>query len=426
MTQRFADDPQSIPGGRIIAKAIVKTYTAGTHKADVQLVGSHPTVLSAIRVATDIPAADVVAGRQCTVLFLDPANQDDAVILTIQGALPSGGGGGVTSPPALTSLDYASAGHTGFETPTGAQAKVDTHAAAADPHTVYGALAQAETWAALQTFGAGLRLSSGQAIQNSAGVDRIRLAITSQHITLIGDANVDGNLKVGTGPFGNFAAYNTNPSTGIVNIGGNTVFTPATASVTGLQCQVVAAPTSGAPNVIAVAGFAKISGGSGATISNLIGLQYYAQAGGALPHTNVKCIEAKVQVASFTGTLTSAMGIDIPAPQIVGGTPTVTTMYGLRVNDQGHSSIGTVYGVYIANITAGTTRRLLEVLGLTGPNLRVEAGDPTSPGASKGRSQVLLDFNENGTVTLRRVEWIDSGAAGGAGIPANAKLLIAV
>ena len=35
---------------------------------------------------------------------------------------------------------------------------VTTHAGGADPHTVYGALAQAETWAALQTFGAGLKL----------------------------------------------------------------------------------------------------------------------------------------------------------------------------------------------------------------------------------------------------------------------------
>ena len=94
MTQQFTDDPQSIPGGRIIAKGIIRAYTAGTHKANVQLVGSHPTVLTELRVATDIPAADVVAGRQCTVLFLDPANQDDAVVLTIQGALPSGGGGG--------------------------------------------------------------------------------------------------------------------------------------------------------------------------------------------------------------------------------------------------------------------------------------------------------------------------------------------
>src|SRR3972149_9299820 len=124
-----------------IKRAIIKSYSAATHTATVQIAGSLGVWLDNLRVATDTPAADVMAGRQCTVLFLDPANQDDAVILPIQGALPSGGGGGVTSHPALTSLDYASAGHTGFETPTGAQAKVDTHAAAADPHTAYGALA---------------------------------------------------------------------------------------------------------------------------------------------------------------------------------------------------------------------------------------------------------------------------------------------
>jgi hypothetical protein len=50
--------------------------------------------LDGVRVATDIPAADVQAGRQCTVLFLDLSNQDDAVVITIQGALPSAGGGG--------------------------------------------------------------------------------------------------------------------------------------------------------------------------------------------------------------------------------------------------------------------------------------------------------------------------------------------
>ncbi|MDO8611532.1 MAG: hypothetical protein Q7R32_01755 [Dehalococcoidia bacterium] len=74
-----------------IKKAIVKSYSAATHKATVQVAGSLGVWLDSIRVATDIPAADVVAGRQCTVLFLDPANQDDAVVLCIQGALPSTG-----------------------------------------------------------------------------------------------------------------------------------------------------------------------------------------------------------------------------------------------------------------------------------------------------------------------------------------------
>ena len=74
-----------------IKKATIKSYSAATHKATVQIAGSLGVWLDAIRVATDIPAADVVAGCQCTVLFLDPANQDDAVIIAIQGALPSVG-----------------------------------------------------------------------------------------------------------------------------------------------------------------------------------------------------------------------------------------------------------------------------------------------------------------------------------------------
>src|SRR3970040_1279959 len=91
MTQEHA-----APAADAIRKAVIRAYDAATHKATVQIVGSHPTLLTNLRVATDIPAADVQAGRQCAVLFLDPTNQDDAVVLTIQGALPSGGGGGVT------------------------------------------------------------------------------------------------------------------------------------------------------------------------------------------------------------------------------------------------------------------------------------------------------------------------------------------
>ncbi|OGO08261.1 MAG: hypothetical protein A2Y61_05625 [Chloroflexi bacterium RBG_13_60_13] len=98
----YGDDPEAIPGGKVIRKGIIRAYTAGTHKAHVQIVGSPPTLITGVRVATDIPAADVVVTRQCTVLFLDPSNQDDAVVLTIQGALPSGGGGGATNFLALS------------------------------------------------------------------------------------------------------------------------------------------------------------------------------------------------------------------------------------------------------------------------------------------------------------------------------------
>ena len=87
----------------LLKKATIKSYNSGTHKADVQIAGSLAVWLDGIRVATNIPAADVITGRQCSVLFLDPSNQDDAVVITIQDALPSSGGG-VTDHGALTGL----------------------------------------------------------------------------------------------------------------------------------------------------------------------------------------------------------------------------------------------------------------------------------------------------------------------------------
>jgi hypothetical protein len=82
-----------------IKRATVKSYDAATHKATVQIAGSLGVWLDGVRVATNIPAADVVADRQCTVLFLDPSNQDDAVVIAIQGASPSGGAGGFDHAP---------------------------------------------------------------------------------------------------------------------------------------------------------------------------------------------------------------------------------------------------------------------------------------------------------------------------------------
>ncbi len=74
-----------------IKRAVVKSYDAAAHKAAVQIAGSLAVWLDDVRVATNIPPADVVSGRQCTVLFMDPSNQDDAVVIAIQGAAPSGG-----------------------------------------------------------------------------------------------------------------------------------------------------------------------------------------------------------------------------------------------------------------------------------------------------------------------------------------------
>ncbi len=130
----------------VIKKAIVKSYDAATHKAAIQIAGSLGVWLEGIRVATDIPAADVVVDRQCTVLFIDPSNQDDALVLTIQGELPSGDGAGVPAgntvvsetsfgqaPNKGTNTQYSRRDHT-HGTPTDA---VPAHEAGADPHSPY-------------------------------------------------------------------------------------------------------------------------------------------------------------------------------------------------------------------------------------------------------------------------------------------------
>ena len=389
-----------------IKKATIKSYSAATHKATVQIAGSLGVWLDAIRVATDIPAADVVAGRQCTVLFLDPANQDDAVILTIQGALPSGGGGGVTDHPALTSLDYASAGHTGFETPAGAQAKVDTHVAAADPHTVYGALAQAETWAALQTFSAGIQLAANQQIKDSGGAGRILLTASGgfplAHITLTGNTKITGYvyMKDATVPLadagGLYIKCNTtlagaygmiadvgNFASGVpggqVGIGGKCLpgGTTALGDIFGLDFVAGSLNTSALANAAGCRVQTYIALSTTGVITNLtsfISLPPSRVAAGTQP-TNTRGLWIQDAAGGFTPT--NAIGVDIDA--ITGG----TNRYGLRIGD----------------IAGGTIARLLE-LGPT-PYLRLLGSGNWTPTAN----QTPLYLAEGATPTLRQLQW---------------------
>ena len=359
----------------LIKKATIKSYSAATHKATVQIAGSLGVWLDAIRVATDIPAADVIAGRQCTVLFLDPANQDDAVVLTIQGALPSGGGGGTTDHGALTGL-------------------------ADDDHTQYGALAQAETWAALQTFSAGLQLAASQAIKDSGGTNRIIP-------TTIG-VDIDGHLAVGA----------TTPSTLFLAI------LNETSAVTQFGLQFTLDHSGGATDQ---RGVNASMADSGTAVTPTVTGGYYRATHRSLSASAASLVSVSAIQFEDGGWgigWTASYGFRALTPVYPLAKP--TSQYGFYAHDAGVAGITNVYGLYIENQTAGgTVRRLIEALGLTNVNLRVEAGDPTTPGASKGRSQLLGQFNENGVLAVRRVEWIDAGAAGGAGIPANAKVLVA-
>ena len=76
----------------MIKKAILKSFDSVNHKATVQIVGSLSSWLENVPVSQAITAADMVAGRSVAVLFLDPGNPADCVVVALWPGVPSGGG----------------------------------------------------------------------------------------------------------------------------------------------------------------------------------------------------------------------------------------------------------------------------------------------------------------------------------------------
>ena len=66
-------------------KGTIRAFNADAHTATVQVTGSLATWLDAVPVARNIPASAVTEGRHCAVLFFDPANPSDAVVLAVYG-----------------------------------------------------------------------------------------------------------------------------------------------------------------------------------------------------------------------------------------------------------------------------------------------------------------------------------------------------
>jgi len=392
MTQPFADDPQAIAGAKIVRKGIVRAYDIVTHKADVQLVGSHPTLIPAVRMATDIPAADVVVGRQCTVLFLDPSNQDDAVVITIQGALPSGGGGGASTFIGLTDTPASYSGQALKElrvnAATNAVEFVDQYA-------------YAHTYAALQAFSLGIKIPDGQAIKGSDGVGRI--------FPFDGDftTKIDACLRVGGAnmPYGAIG-INTDPW------GGETLMNallPATATLAINDPIWYRANVAGAVNI---SGHAIIFEGGpsvGFTGGGILDGMSFTPTASAFAGTTVTRVSAigGRPGATGAGAFSLMIGCYLPPPYCASGA-VIADMAGVDIGDYGYSGAAVATSLRIANITAGTLKYLINAFGLTSYNLRAEAGDPAA-----NQTQVLIAVN-NGAVVLRRVE-IGAAESGGAG-----------
>ncbi len=66
-----------------IRRGEVKAFDSGAYTATVQVAGSLAVWLSGVPVARNIPAAEMIAGRRCAVLFLDEPNPQDAVVIAV-------------------------------------------------------------------------------------------------------------------------------------------------------------------------------------------------------------------------------------------------------------------------------------------------------------------------------------------------------
>ncbi len=66
-----------------LRKGKLKAFDSGSYTATVQVAGSLSVWLSGVPVARNIPAAEMVAGRACALIFFDDANPDDAVLVAV-------------------------------------------------------------------------------------------------------------------------------------------------------------------------------------------------------------------------------------------------------------------------------------------------------------------------------------------------------
>ena len=290
----------------VLKRGVIKAYTAGTHKASVQVAGSLAVWLDNIPVATDIAAAEVIAGRECAVLFFTDDNPDDAVVITVHGAVPAAAAGGskIADADANTSVDTE-------KNPNEDKVRI--------------------------TIGA---------------VERGLFQTISPHITLTGDLQIgSGNTHVGIGM--------TVDAGATVNVRMMSGTAPA-GYLTGLQVSNSGSgPILGtAVTIVGVSGnpTANVLGGS--TLGTIDALSFYCAltsgSGAVVARTSGVYVQP-VYAVSFTGTVTLAAGVIVAPPALTNSASSVwTTVVGLDIQNQGHARVQTAYGVRVAALSLAT------------------------------------------------------------------------
>ena len=67
----------------MIKKGILKSFDSGTYLATVQISGSLSVWLDNVPTSRAIASGDMIAGRNVAVLFIDPGNLSDAIVIAV-------------------------------------------------------------------------------------------------------------------------------------------------------------------------------------------------------------------------------------------------------------------------------------------------------------------------------------------------------
>jgi len=67
----------------MIKKGILKSFDSNTSLATVQIAGSLSVWLENVPTSRAIPASEMISGRSVAVLFIDPSNFSEAVVIAV-------------------------------------------------------------------------------------------------------------------------------------------------------------------------------------------------------------------------------------------------------------------------------------------------------------------------------------------------------
>ena len=341
----------------LLKRATIRSYDAGSHRAAVGISGSLSVWLDGIAISDAIPAAAVVVGRQCSVLFHTEDNPDDAVVISVHGGGPPGGGGG------------------GDEI---ADADADTKV-------------QVEESA-----------DEDKVRMDVAGTERFVLQDSAPHLLLTGEQRVTERLVI----------RNAGGQGQIFDINDNNIGTVTTNWVTMyINPQGVILGTNDNQDCTLFTGAPGAEGAAGTSGHSMRGLNFFGTVKGAGNFDDVTSVWSRSSAVFFTGVVNELTGMLVFPPAVLFGSPTINESRGLWIQEHGSVAMTDVYGIdvgalinganrrgiHVADIAGGTIARLLELQNA----MYVEGTGNWTPTAN----ETPIIIYEGVTPTARRVQW---------------------